>query len=69
MIKMSEQGLKDYLVSVSEMGGNIMKAGMSRIALFRKIVEYELEVYNKLNFLSTAGQYDKSIMSGFFWSP
>ena len=55
MIKMSEQGLWDYLVSVSEMGVNIMKAGMSRIVLFWKIVEYELEVYNKLNFLSTAG--------------
>ena len=55
MIKTSEQGLKDYTIQVSEMGGNILKAGMSRIALFWKVVEYELEVYNKLNYLTAGG--------------
>ena len=61
--------MKDYLIDLCTLHGGLETIGLSRIQLYRKIVEYELEISHKLNYLYGSHLADSNILSGFFWCP
>lgn len=71
MINMSIQQMKTYLIDMNNIeknqpvGGNSPYGNASRIELYRMIVQHDLDIYSKLNYLTfNAGQ----VLYGFAWS-
>jgi hypothetical protein len=71
LILSTEDSMQKYLRDINDMeratliGGNSAYNGCSRVAILEMVVNHELDLYDKLNFLTIKGG---NVFYGFAWS-